>query len=129
MNPPSAEPVTLAISRSRADGLVSRDRLHSLSVGRAIRFDEGTRSPVLDLLLLYEETMLSGGLLDELSLTLTVLPHLSKLNALPPELGFRCLLVDEFQDLSTRDLALLRRIAGTRENNLFFEETQCSGFS
>jgi len=87
--------------------------------GRAIRFDEGTRRHVLDLLLLYEETMLSGGMLDELSLTLSVLPHLQKLNNLPPELGFRCLLVDEFQDLSTRDLALLRRIAGGRDNSLF----------
>ena len=65
--------------------------------GRAIRFDEKTRQLVLDLLLLYEETMLSGGMLDELSLTLTLLPHLSELNSLPPHLGFRCLLVDEFQ--------------------------------
>jgi superfamily I DNA/RNA helicase len=87
--------------------------------GRAIRFDERTRQLVLDLLLLYEETMLAGGMLDELSLTLTVLPHLPKLNSLPPELGFRCLLIDEFQDLSTRDLALLRRIASNKENSLF----------
>ena len=87
--------------------------------GRAIRFDEWTRPLVLDLLLLYEETMLSGGLLDELSLTLTLLPHFSQLNTIPPELRFRCLLVDEFQDLSTRDLALLRRIATNRENSLF----------
>lgn len=87
--------------------------------GRAIRFDERTRQLVLDLLLLYEETMLAGGMLDELSLTLTVLPHLAKLTNLPPELGFRCLLIDEFQDLSTRDLALLRRIASNKENSLF----------
>jgi superfamily I DNA/RNA helicase len=87
--------------------------------GRAIRFDEGTRRLVLESLLLYEETMLAGGMLDELSLTLTVLPHLPKLHALPPELGFRCLLIDEFQDLSTRDLALLRRIAANKENSLF----------
>jgi superfamily I DNA/RNA helicase len=87
--------------------------------GRAIRFDEKTRHLILDLLLLYEETMLSGGLLDELSLTLTLLPHFTELNALPPELNFRCLLVDEFQDFSTRDLALLRRIASLKENSLF----------
>jgi len=87
--------------------------------GRAIRFDEKTRHLILDLLLLYEETMLSGGLLDELSLTLTLLPHFTELNALPPDLNFRCLLVDEFQDFSTRDLALLRRIASLKENSLF----------
>lgn len=99
---------------NRKEGYLGLDR-----AGRAIRFDERTRQLVLDLLLLYEETMLSGGLLDELSLTLTLLPHLSELSGLPPELGFRCLLVDEFQDLSTRDLALLRRMAGSRENSLF----------
>ncbi len=99
---------------SRREGYLALER-----AGRAIRFDERTRQLVLDLLLLYEETMLSGGVLDELSLTLTLLPHLSQLNALPPELGFRCLLVDEFQDLSTRDLALLRRIAPNVKNSLF----------
>ena len=99
---------------SRREGYLALERS-----GRAIRFDERTRQLVLDLLLLYEETMLSGGLLDELSLTLAVLPHLSELNNLPAELGFRCLLVDEFQDLSTRDLALLRRIAANKENSLF----------
>lgn len=87
--------------------------------GRAIRFDEKTRHLILDLLLLYEETMLSGGLLDELSLTLTLLPHFTELNSLPDELNFRCVLVDEFQDFSTRDLALLRRIAPVKENSLF----------
>jgi len=95
------------------------DYLNLERSGRAIRFDEGTRKLVLDLLLIYEEFMIAGGMLDELSLTLTVLPHLPELIQLPPELGFRCLLVDEFQDLSTRDLALLRRIAGNKENGLF----------
>ena len=87
--------------------------------GRAIRFDAGTRKLVLDFLLLFEETMLSGGMLDELSLTLTLMPHFMELNQLPGELGFRCLLVDEFQDLSTRDLALLRRMAPTKDNAIF----------
>lgn len=95
------------------------DYLALVRSGRAIRFDEWTRPIVLNLLLLYEETMLSGGLLDELSLTLTLLPHLTELKSLPPSLGFRCLLLDEFQDLSTRDLALLRRIAPSVENSLF----------
>jgi len=99
---------------SRRDAYLELDR-----AGRAIRFDEKSRQLVLDLLLLYEETMLSGGLLDELSLTLTVLPHFTELNVLPPELRFRCLLVDEFQDFSTRDLALLRRIAPVADNGLF----------
>ena len=87
--------------------------------GRAISFPEKIRRHILDLLLLYEETMLSGGVLDELSLTLTLVPHLSEFRDLPTDLRFRCLLIDEFQDLSTRDLALLRLIPTERENGLF----------
>lgn len=87
--------------------------------GRSIRFDQKSRRLVLDLLLLYEETMLSGGMLDELSLTLTVLPHLQQLSSLPDDLTFRCLLIDEFQDFSTRDLVLLRRATPPEPNALF----------
>ena len=87
--------------------------------GRAIRFDEQTRTLVLDLLLLFEETMLAGGLLDELSLTLTLIPHFSELKSIPQDLRFRCLLVDEFQDLSTRDLGLLRQLAPREPNSIF----------
>jgi hypothetical protein len=87
--------------------------------GRAIQFPEKIRKHILDLLLLFEETMLSGGILDELSLTLALVPHLSEFRNLPNDLRFRCLLIDEFQDFSTRDLALLRLIPTERENGLF----------
>lgn len=87
--------------------------------GRAIPFPHRIRERVLDLLLLYEETMLSGGLLDELALTLSLVPHLAELRKLPDELRFRCLLIDEFQDFSTRDLALLRVIPTETVNGLF----------
>lgn len=87
--------------------------------GRAIRFNDSVRKNVLDLLLLYEETMLMGGILDELGLTLALVPHLTELKNLPAEMRFRCLLIDEFQDLSTRDLALLRLIPTGAENGFF----------
>lgn len=87
--------------------------------GRAIRFTEPVKKNVLDLLLLYEETMLTGGILDELGLTLALVPHLTELKSLPAEMRFRCLLIDEFQDLSTRDLALLRLIPTGSENGFF----------
>lgn len=87
--------------------------------GRAIRFTDSVKKNVLDLLLLYEETMLHGGVLDELGLTLSLLPHLTELKNLPDEMRFRCLLIDEFQDLSTRDLALLRLIPTGSENGFF----------
>jgi hypothetical protein len=87
--------------------------------GRGIRFTDQIKLYVLDLLLLYEETMLHGGILDELGLTLTLLPHLRDIRNLPEEMRFRCLLIDEYQDLSTRDLALLRLIPTGSENGFF----------
>ncbi len=87
--------------------------------GRAIPLTSPVRKRVLDLLLLYEETMLTGGLLDELALTLTLVPHLTEFKNLPEELRFRSLLIDEFQDLSTRDLALLRLVPTEAKNGLF----------
>ncbi|MBB5353823.1 hypothetical protein HNR46_004087 [Haloferula luteola] len=87
--------------------------------GRAIRFTDAVKKRVLDLLLLWEETMLHGGMLDELGLTLALVPHLTELKTLPPEMRFRCLLIDEYQDLSTRDLALLRLIPTAGENGFF----------
>ena len=87
--------------------------------GRAIPFPEKVRRHVLDLLLLYEETMLHGGLLDEPALTLSLLPHRRELAALPAEMRFRCLLVDEYQDFSTRDLIVLRDLAPKLPNAFF----------
>jgi superfamily I DNA/RNA helicase len=87
--------------------------------GRAIPLPEKVRRQILDLLLLYEETMLHGGLLDECALTLTLLPHWIELPTLPEELRYRCLLVDEFQDFSTRDLSILRRITPAEPNSFF----------
>ncbi|MBK1829605.1 DEAD/DEAH box helicase [Verrucomicrobiaceae bacterium R5-34] len=87
--------------------------------GRAIPLHEDDRKNVLDLLLLWEETMLTGGVLDELSLTQALVPHLREFKNLPPHLRFSCLLIDEFQDLSTRDLALLRLIPERSENGFF----------
>lgn len=88
--------------------------------GRAIRLSEKIRERVLRLWLLWEETMLTGGVLDTLSLTSAVLPNLAKVKDLPPEKRFRCLLIDEFQDFSTLDLSLLRRLpTNLNENGLF----------
>jgi len=88
--------------------------------GRAIRFTEGIRQRILHLATLWEETMLSGGLLDVLSLTSALLPNLARIKELPMEKRFRCLLIDEFQDFSTLDLSLLRRLpTHLGENGLF----------
>jgi AAA domain/UvrD-like helicase C-terminal domain len=95
------------------------DYLNMARDGRAIEFSKIIRRLTLKLLLLWEETMLQGGVLDDLSLTLALLPSRSKLQNLPKEMRFRSLLVDEFQDLSTLDLVLLRQIPTESENGFF----------
>jgi len=88
--------------------------------GRCIPFPPKIRQIVLDLLIHFEEEMYTGGVLDELALTLALLPHLGVIGSIPHKHLFRCLLIDEFQDLSTRDLTLLRRVVPiTQENSLF----------
>jgi superfamily I DNA/RNA helicase len=102
---------------SRVDGYVSRDFARE---GRSIPFPEKVRRLTLDLLLHFEEEMLTGGILDELSLTLALLPHLRDFSTMPDRFRFRCLLVDEYQDLSTRDLTLLRRVVDITAPDSFF---------
>lgn len=87
--------------------------------GRGIAFPPPIRRHALELLLLFEETMLHGGLMDEIGLTLSLTAHRNALAALNPDKRFRCLLIDEFQDFSTRDFTLLRLIPTARENGLF----------
>jgi superfamily I DNA/RNA helicase len=103
-----------------ATSMRNQEYLEYSRVGRAIRFLEDDRERVLNLLLLFEETMLHGGMLDVLSLTAAVLPHRKDLSSLPAEKRFRCLLIDEYQDLSTLDLQLLRRIPTKLEENGLF---------
>jgi superfamily I DNA/RNA helicase len=47
-------------------------------------------------------------------------PLHSEMQQLPSELRFRCLLADEFQDFSTLDLQLLRRIVAATEPDVLF---------
>jgi len=95
------------------DGMMKRD-------GRSIPLPAQVRKYVLDLLLMFEEEMLAGGVSDELTLTLALLPHISALRSISDEFRFRCLLVDEFQDLSTRDLSLLRMLTPISEPDALF---------
>lgn len=99
---------------SRLKGYPDFDR-----AGRAIPFPKKQRIRILQLLLVWEEVMLSGGMLDELGLTLALLPERPQLRELPQSSRFRCLLIDEFQDFSTLDLGLLRLIPTDSENGLF----------
>lgn len=87
--------------------------------GRCIPFPANIRSDILKLLLFYEEHMLAGAMLDVLELTQALMPAWKKIRNLPENERFRCLLIDEFQDLSTLDLRLLQFVPTSRENGLF----------
>ncbi len=97
-----------------------RDYEQMERTGRAVAFPPTIRRQILEALLLFEETMLHGGMLDALSLTAALLPHVLELRDVPDERRFRCLLIDEFQDFSTLDLSLLRRIPTKLEPNGLF---------
>ena len=80
-------------------------------VGRTIPFTrEKQRPDLLRLLLFWEEWLFAGGMIDALGLTQALMPLHNEMRSLPDSLKFRCLLVDEFQDFSSLDLQLLRRI-------------------
>ena len=87
--------------------------------GRAIPFQPPMRKAVASIITLFEEWMLAGGMLDVVELTQAITPLWPELRKLSPEQRFRCLLVDEFQDLSTLDLRLLLHVPTSPENGLF----------
>lgn len=87
--------------------------------GRAIPFQHSIRKDVRQIILLFEEWMLAGGVLDVVELTQAVTPLWAEIRKLPPQRRFRCLLIDEFQDFSTLDLRLLLHVPTSAENGLF----------
>lgn len=79
--------------------------------GRTVPFSrEKQRPDLLRLLLFWEEWLLAGGMIDALGLTQALMPLHAEMRMLPDHCKFRCLLVDEFQDFSSLDLQLFRRI-------------------
>lgn len=88
--------------------------------GRAIQFRKEIRQDALRLLLFWEEWLIAGGMIDDLGLTQALMPLHTEMQQLPSELRFRCLLADEFQDFSTLDLQLFRRIVPVTEPDALF---------
>lgn len=103
---------------NRAEYLNTEDR--TLRSGRTIQLRREMRSDALRLLLFWEEWLLAGGMIDNLGLTQALMPLHSEMQSLPEHLRFRCLLLDEFQDFSTLDLQLLRRIVPITEADALF---------
>ena len=103
---------------SRPKYLITEDR--KIRAGRAIAFRREMRQDALRLLLFWEEWLLAGGMIDDLGLTQALMPLHAEMQQLPGELKFRCLLADEFQDFSTLDLQLFRRIVPITEPDSLF---------
>lgn len=81
-------------------------------------FPFDTRPRILKLLSDYEEYMHAGGLLDEDGVSLEAFSIRNEIKK-HDSLRVRCLLVDEVQDLSTVELAVLSQLPGAEVDGLF----------
>ncbi|MBA3353397.1 MAG: AAA family ATPase, partial [Blastocatellia bacterium] len=87
--------------------------------GRSIALQENRRQPVLNLLKEWEKWQLAKGVQDQMGLTQLATLVVEDAGELPRQLRYRAVLVDEFQDFSTLDLALLSQVPTRPENGLF----------
>lgn len=97
-----------------------REYLERERSGRSIAFKEEMRRDVLRIGLFWEDWLLHGGMIDSLGLTLALMPKHKEMVEMPEDLKFRCLLIDEFQDLSSLDLQVLRRCVPVSEPDALF---------
>jgi hypothetical protein len=103
---------------NRGNYLLTEKR--NIRAGRVIEFRKEMRQDVLRLLLFWEEWLLAGGMIDDLGLTQALMPLHVEMQQLPSDLRFRCLLADEFQDFSTLDLQMFRRIVPITQPDALF---------
>lgn len=82
--------------------------------GRIVPLDERFRAMTLEGLAGWERKMDAVGVIDDLGIVAALHRHLPTLQ---PE--YRAVLVDEAQDLGTLELAIIRRLTRTGENDLF----------
>jgi hypothetical protein len=94
------------------------DRTHYMPMERTGRIEQLTaqyREAILKGLEGWERKMDWVGVIDELGIVAALYRHLPSLEA-----EFRCVLVDEVQDLGTLELTIIRKLAKEGENDLFF---------
>jgi len=86
---------------------------------RSIAFAGKRREAVLNILREWERWQVRRGRLDQMGLTQVALFALDASKEIPDRFRHRCVLVDEFQDFSTLELSILRRIPTDLANGLF----------
>jgi superfamily I DNA/RNA helicase len=107
--------MTLAPSRQIYDNPEKAPRR-----GRAIAFSVEWRQRVLKSLSDYERNLEAKGLMDPPGLALRAHRYATRLmNERPTPLNYRCVLVDEIQDLGTVELELVRALSKLATNQLF----------
>ena len=87
--------------------------------GRSILFAEKRRNAIITILREWERFQLRRGFLDMMGLAQAAVFAVEEQGAIPERFHYRSVLVDEFQDLSTLELSLLRQIPKFTENGLF----------
>ena len=87
--------------------------------GRSILFAEKRRDAVLSILREWERWQVRNGRLDQMGLTQVALFAFEGGSKLPARHRRRAVLVDEFQDFSTLELKILRRVPTEDHNGLF----------
>lgn len=88
-------------------------------VGRSIQFQTERRQQVLTLLHAWEGYQIRRRFFDHMGLTQAAMLAVDETDNIPSLFRYRAVLVDEFQDFSTTDLNLLRRIPTESKNGLF----------
>jgi superfamily I DNA/RNA helicase len=87
--------------------------------GRSVGFQENRRQAILGILREWERFQLRRGFLDMMGLVQAAVFAVEEQGAIPEKFRYRSVLVDEFQDLSTLEISLLRQIPKFTENGLF----------
>lgn len=87
--------------------------------GRSIVFAEKRRNAIISILREWERFQLRRGFFDLMGLAQAAVFAVDERGAIPEKFRYRSVLVDEFQDLSTLELSLLRKIPKFEENGLF----------
>jgi len=82
--------------------------------GRIVPLDERFRLHMLEGLAGWERKMDAVGVIDDMGIVAALFRHLDSLTS-----EYRSILVDEAQDLGTLELAIVRRLARSGENDLF----------
>jgi len=82
--------------------------------GRTVPIDEKLRTKIFEGLMGWEKKMEAVGVIDDMGIVAALYRHWDKLK---PE--YRAVLVDEFQDLGTLELSIIRRLTRPGKNDIF----------